>query len=140
MQLTLNTDYSLRVLLYAAQNQDKICSTREISEYFNISNNHLVKVVNNLGKLGYLTLKRGRYGGGMTLAMSPSKINVGEVVHKIEPLDIVECFNQEKNNCRISSSCKLKNVLFKAKKAFLDELKKTTLEDLLNNSEVQTSR
>jgi Rrf2 family nitric oxide-sensitive transcriptional repressor len=139
MQLTLNTDYSLRVLLYAAQNQDERCSTRDISEYFNISNNHLVKVVNNLGKLGYLTLKRGRYGGGMTLAMPPSKINVGEVVQQIEPLDIVECFNQEKNKCRISSSCKLKNVLFKAKKAFLDELKKTTLEDLLKNPEVYTS-
>jgi Rrf2 family transcriptional regulator, nitric oxide-sensitive transcriptional repressor len=139
MQLTLNTDYSLRVLLYAGQNQDKLCSTREISEYFGISNNHLVKVVNNLGKLGYLTLKRGRYGGGMQLAIDPSKINVGAVVQQIEPLDIVECFNQEKNNCRITSSCKLKNVLFKAKKAFLDELSKTTLEDLLKNPEVFTN-
>ena len=90
-----------------------------------------MKVVNNLGKLGYLTLKRGRYGGGMELAMPPEKINVGEVVQQIEPLDVVECFNPEKNTCRITTACKLKGVLFKARKAFLDELKQTYISDLL---------
>ena len=134
MQLTLNTDYSLRVLLYVAQNSDKQVSTREISEFFKISNNHLVKVVNNLGKLGYLTLKRGRYGGGIELAKSPENINIGEVVQKIEPLDVVECFNPEKNTCNITSSCILKGILFKARKAFLDELKSKNLSDLLRNN------
>jgi Rrf2 family transcriptional regulator, nitric oxide-sensitive transcriptional repressor len=139
MQLTLNTDYSLRVLLYTAQNQHKNISTRDISEYFNISNNHLVKVVNNLGKLGYLELKRGRYGGGVKLLLPPNKINVGKVVQQIEPLDLVECFNPEKDNCRISQSCQLKGVLFQAKRVFIDELKKTSLQDLLINNEISDS-
>ena len=60
MQLTLNTDYSLRVLLYVAERPEELISTKDISEYFKISQNHLVKVVNNLGKLNYLNLKRGR--------------------------------------------------------------------------------
>jgi Rrf2 family nitric oxide-sensitive transcriptional repressor len=131
MQLTLNTDYSLRVLLFVAQNEGKTILTKEISGYFNISNNHLVKVVNNLGKLGYLTLKRGRYGGGMALAVRPEDINLGRVIQQIEPLDIVECFNDEKNTCRITASCTLKGLLSKAKRSFLDELKKKTLADIL---------
>ncbi|MCM8537860.1 MAG: Rrf2 family transcriptional regulator [Lentisphaeraceae bacterium] len=131
MQLTLNTDYSLRVLLYVAERPDELISTKEISEFFQISNNHLVKVVNRLGKLGYLTLKRGRYGGGMSLSLKPEEINIGDVVKAVEPLDIVECFNSEKNTCRISTNCRLKGLLGKAKMAFLKELKNKTLSDML---------
>ena len=131
MQLTLNTDYSLRVLLYVGERPDQLISTKEISEFYGISHNHLVKVVNNLGKLNYLTLKRGRYGGGMSLAQEPKNINIGKVVNSIEPLDIVECFNKEKNKCIITTSCKLKGLLGKAKAAFLTELKNKTLADLL---------
>jgi|SaaInlStandDraft_1057018.scaffolds.fasta_scaffold96298_2 Rrf2 family transcriptional regulator, nitric oxide-sensitive transcriptional repressor len=132
MQLTLNTDYSLRVLLYVAERPEELISTKDISEYFKISQNHLVKVVNNLGKLKYLNLKRGRYGGGITLAKAPKDINIGHVVQAIEPLDIVECFNNEKNNCVISANCKLKGLLSKAKLSFLNELKSQTLADMLS--------
>ena len=131
MQLTLNTDYSLRVLLYVAERPDEQISTKDISEFFSISQNHLVKVVNNLGKLGYLNLKRGRYGGGITLAKKPEEINIGQVVEKIEPMTIVECFDPEKNTCHITSSCRLKGVLMRAKVNFFDHLKMTNLKDLM---------
>lgn len=133
MQLTLNTDYSLRVLLYVAERPDQQISTKDISEFFKISQNHLVKVVNNLGKLGYLNLKRGRYGGGISLAMKPEEINIGQVVEKIEPMVIVECFDPVKNSCQITSTCRLKGVLMRAKINFIDQLKMTNLKDLLHN-------
>ncbi len=132
MQLTLNTDYSLRVLLYVAERPNQLISTKEISEFFQISQNHLVKVVNVLGKLGYLKLQRGRYKGGITLAKLPSEINLGEVIKQIEPLDLLECFDPKNKNCRITSTCKLKGVLIRAKLNFVEELKKTQLSDLLS--------
>jgi len=131
MQLTYNTDYSLRVLMYLGTRQDELTSTKDISEYFKISQNHLVKIVNKLGKLGYLTLKRGRYGGGIKLAKSADQINIGEVVCQMEPMDLVECFNSEKDTCRITMSCRLKAPLFKARQSFIEELSKSTLKDLL---------
>ena len=131
MQLTLNTDYSLRVLLYVAERPNELISTKDISQHFGISHNHLVKVVNTLGKLNYLTLKRGRYGGGMSLALKPEEINIGDVVNALEPMDIVECFNSEKNSCIITSNCKLKGLLAKAKHSFLSELRQKTLADML---------
>ncbi|MCM8539758.1 MAG: Rrf2 family transcriptional regulator [Lentisphaeraceae bacterium] len=131
MQLTMNTDFSLRVLLYVAERPDQQISTKDISDFFRISHNHLVKVVNNLGKLGYLSLKRGRYGGGITLAKKPEEINIGLVVEQIEPMILVECFDPEKNTCAITSSCRLKGVLNRAKVNFVDQLKMTNLKDLI---------
>ena len=42
MQLTLHTDYSLRVLLYLAEHHDRAVSTQEIAEAYGISRHHLV--------------------------------------------------------------------------------------------------
>ena len=131
MQLTMNTDFSLRVLLYVAERPDQQISTKDISDFYNISHNHLVKVVNNLGKLGYLSLKRGRYGGGITLGKKPEEINIGIVVEEIEPMILVECFDSTKNTCAITSSCRLKGVLNRAKVNFVDQLKMTNLKDLI---------
>ena len=48
MQLTSFTDYGLRCLMYLASRPENTCSVREIAEYYNISRNHLVKVVHKL--------------------------------------------------------------------------------------------
>ena len=137
MQLTLNTDYSFRVLMYIADNTDRQISTQEISDFYQISKNHLVKVVNQLGHLGYLTLKRGRYGGGITLAKKAEEIHLGQVFREVEStMDLVECFSKEKNSCQISANCRLKGVLFKAQQAFLAELDEFTLKDVVGSSKL----
>jgi Rrf2 family nitric oxide-sensitive transcriptional repressor len=65
MRLSLFTDYSLRVLMFAALKGETF-SLSEVAEAYDISRHHLVKVVNYLAKLGYLDTRRGR-GGGITL-------------------------------------------------------------------------
>lgn len=134
MRLTSYTDYSLRVLLYlGTQPKDRLTSIREISEMYRISNNHLTKVVYGLGKLGLVETIRGR-NGGIRLARVPEKINVGWVVRQTEEeLDIVECFDDERNQCILSPACRLKGVLKEALNAYLSVLDKYTLADLLIN-------
>lgn len=134
MRLTSYTDYSLRVLLYlGTQPKDRLTSIREISEMYRISNNHLTKVVYGLGKLGLVETIRGR-NGGIRLARAPEKINVGWVVRQTEEeLDIVECFDDERNQCILSPACRLKGVLKEALNAYLSVLDKYTLADLLIN-------
>ena len=75
MQLTLYTDYSLRVLIYLGTYPGKQVTITEVAECYKISRNHLVKVVNNLSNLGYIHTARGR-GGGMLLAHEPQHINI----------------------------------------------------------------
>ncbi len=133
MQLTLYTDYSLRVLIYLGIRPEQQATIGEIAESYNISRNHLVKVVHNLANLGYIKTLRGR-GGGMVLALPPEEINVGEVVRRTEPnFNLVECFDKESNTCPISSCCALIMGLKVARKAFLEVLDGFTLADAVAN-------
>lgn len=134
MQLTQYTDYALRTLIYLAICDDNATIT-EIAERYRISRNHLVKVVHNLGKLGYITTTRGRQGG-LRLAYPPSEINMGEVVRRTEPnFHLVECFDASRNQCVITPACRLMGVLGEAFDAFLQVLDQYTLEDMAANRE-----
>ena len=134
MQLTLYSDYSLRVLIYlGTRSPEEIATISNIADAFGISRNHLVKVVHNLSLLGYIITARGKRGG-MRLSRSPEKINLGEVVRQTEgSFDIVECFNIASNTCPISPICKLKSVIHEAYQNFISILDKYTLADILKN-------
>lgn len=134
MRLTMYTDYSLRVLLYLAYKQDRLVTISEMSDFYNISRNHLVKVVHNLGLCGYITTIRGKHGG-LRLARPAEEIVIGEVVRKTEPdLDLLECFNPVTDKCVISPTCSLKSALLDARTGFLSILDRYTLADTVKTS------
>jgi Rrf2 family nitric oxide-sensitive transcriptional repressor len=131
MNLTLHTDYSLRILLYLAEHTDRPVSTREIIDAYGISRNHLVRVVQTLQSHSFVKAATGR-SGGITLARDPAGINIGEVVRKTEPnFRIVECFDVQENTCRILPVCSLRSVLVTALESFFAALDKYTLADLV---------
>jgi Rrf2 family nitric oxide-sensitive transcriptional repressor len=134
MQLTLYSDYSLRVLIYlGAKPANETATITNIADAFGISRNHLVKVVHNLSILGYINTARGK-GGGMRLSHAPDKINLGEVIRRTEGnFDIVECFNNTTNTCPISPMCKLKGVINEAYRSFIGVLDQYTLADIVKN-------
>ncbi|MFE8701633.1 Rrf2 family transcriptional regulator [Cytobacillus sp. FJAT-54145] len=132
MQLTTYTDYALRLLIFlGSQPKNKLSNIKEISDFYNISNNHLSKVVYELGKHGIIETVRGR-NGGIRLSKEPSQINLGSTVRLTEdPIRLVECFDEEKNTCKISPACRLKGILNEALHSYLKVLDSYTLEDLI---------
>jgi Rrf2 family nitric oxide-sensitive transcriptional repressor len=134
MQLTLYTDYSLRVLVYLGLKTDELATISEIAENYGISRNHLVKVVHNLSCHGFIDAVRGK-GGGLRLARPAEQINIGEVVRNTEPnFNLVECFDKDDpGGCPIIAMCKLKGGLRKAFRAFIEVLDGITLADVLTN-------
>lgn len=133
MQLNSFTDYSLRVLVYAAAHQDRRCLTADVAASFGISRHHVVKVVNELQHLGYVTTVRGR-AGGFRLALPPDRISIGEVVRKTESaMVIVECFDRQTNTCPLARACGLKGVLSEAFDAFLAVLDRYSIGDMVAN-------
>jgi len=131
MQLTQYSDYSLRVLMYLGLNDERRCTIREIAVAYGISENHLMKLIHQLGRLGYVTTTRGK-NGGLKLAQPAKKINLAQVVRATEGnLRLVECFDRTSNTCRIAGLCVLTGVLQSALDAFFMTLEKFTLEDLL---------
>jgi Rrf2 family nitric oxide-sensitive transcriptional repressor len=133
MRLTSFTDYSLRVLMFLAADPERRATIAEIARTFEISENHLMKVVHLLGRAGLLANVRGK-GGGLQLAKAPDAINIGKVVRTTEGRPMpAECFDRERNRCVITPICKLRHVLDEAVKAFYAALDQYTLEDLLRN-------
>jgi len=131
MQLTKYTDYTLRTLLYLGAHQDRLSTISEISEYHNISRSHLVKVVHQLGKNGFIITIRGK-NGGIRLAKEPDKIQLSQVVKLTEPhMNIQECFSKETNTCPLINECKLKHVFYDAREAFMRSLEGKYLNDIL---------
>lgn len=138
MHLTSFTDYSLRVLIYLAASPGKRATIGEIARAFDISENHLMKVVHLLGREGLLVNIRGK-GGGLELAAAPAAINVGKVVRITEgPAAPAECFDAERDGCVISPICRLRGVFSEAVKAFYATLDRCTLEDLVRNRQAIT--
>ncbi len=104
----------------------------EITEVFDLSPNHVSKIVHHLGKLGYLQTIRGK-SGGFSLGMAPEKINVGELVRALEnSLAPIDC---SKPYCRLTPACQLKGVLAQAVNAYLAVLDRYTLADIVSNQQ-----
>jgi Rrf2 family nitric oxide-sensitive transcriptional repressor len=129
MRLTLNTDFSLRVLMHVGLCGDKLTRINDIAQSFGISKAHLMKVVNDLSKNGYLETVRGR-NGGIRLMREPRHINIGQVVRDTEnQLGVIGCL-ERRGYCPIERACVLRSALQDATRAFLAVLDTYTLADL----------
>lgn len=126
MRLTRYSDYAMRVLLYLGRLPDRLCPISEIARAYGISQNHLMKVINELVRTGYLESVRGR-NGGVRLARNPEEIRIGAVLRGTEEdFDLVGC-----RTCIIGPACGLSSVLDEAVNAFLAVLDGYTLQDVL---------
>ncbi|HLH75992.1 MAG TPA: Rrf2 family transcriptional regulator [Candidatus Binataceae bacterium] len=131
MQLTYHTDYALRVLMYLAVTDQPMANVAEIAERYDISRNHLVKVVHNLARGGFIRTYRGK-GGGIELARPPEQINIGSVVRYTEGrFKPVECFDASRNRCLITGACGLVEALEEACESFLTVLDRYSLANLV---------
>jgi Rrf2 family nitric oxide-sensitive transcriptional repressor len=129
MQLKHFTDYALRVMLFVGRAGNRTCTMAEIATRYNISLEHLRKVVHRLAKLGYLKSARGR-GGGICLGRDPATIRIGDVVVAMEgDPNVIYCYALA---CVLLPDCSLKSALDRASRAFIASLNEATLADLLN--------
>jgi len=126
MQLTRYTDFGVRTLMYLAVQPDRTTLFRiaEITEVFDLSPNHVSKIVHHLGKLGYLETIRGKMGG-FRLGKPASEINLGQLIRALEnSLAPIDCSKPY---------CRLKGVLAQAVEAYLSVLDQYSLEDIVSN-------
>ncbi|WP_373944713.1 Rrf2 family transcriptional regulator [Vibrio chagasii] len=134
MRITSFTDYGLRTLIYlACLPKDELSSVPKVSQVYKVSQNHMVKVIGQLKKLGYIEALRGK-GGGIRLAVSPEQVRIGRVMRELEPhTDGVDCLSSP---CVLLPKCKLKAALAEAMESFFSTMDQYTLADLVENKEV----
>lgn len=132
MQLTSFTDYGLRALIYMASlPEGRMTSISEVTDVYGVSRNHMVKIINQLSRAGYVTAVRGKMAA-FASGKPASAIRIGDVVRELEPLSLVNCSSEF---CHITPACRLKQALSKAVQSFLTELDNYTLADLVEENQ-----
>ena len=130
MRLTRFTDYSLRVLIYLGQNSESRVTIQQISDAYDISKNHLMKVVSNLTRLEFVVAQRGP-GGGVQLNRPASEIRLDQIISSTEKSLQEIGSAREALTKEFSADAKLDLFLQHALQAYLAELKHFTLADVL---------
>ena len=129
MRLRTQTDYALRTLLYLGF-VDRQVTTTEVADAYDISRDHLVKVVQQLARLGMVRTTAGRRGG-ISLMRDASDITVREVVEAFEGQGgLLDCVS-DPDACVMEPGCKLRKLLIEAEERFLEGLGAVTIQDLV---------
>ena len=139
MQLSLHSDYALRILMALAAKGGRL-SVDDVAKQYGISRNHLAKVAQELQAQGFVATTRGRHDG-MELARPPEEIVVGDVVRRFENLEsFASCFGSEPAGCVVDGVCGLKPALTGALEAFILHLDGYQLSDLVPNRKTFLAR
>lgn len=126
MRLTRYTDYAIRVLVFLGAREGELCSIREVAVTFGISQNHLMKVVQDLASAGFIETVRGR-GGGIRLHRPADSINLGTLLRHTEGLsELLEC-----SQCLVGPACGMPPILAEATRAFVAVFDKYSVADLV---------
>lgn len=131
MQLTRQSEYALRTMLELASHPfGEIISSKTISERQDIPEDFLKKTIHLLAVNSLVNTVRGTQGG-VRLAKSAAEIKVSDVVEAIEgPVAINPCLASG-FVCPNQATCRISPVLARAQRAFIDELSKDSLADLV---------
>ena len=132
MRLKLQSDYALRVLLFLGY-AGRAAPVDEMARAFDISREHLVKVVQALVRRGLVRTRPGR-GGGVELLPAGRKASVADVVAHFEGRRNVLACVEDRKACVLEPGCDLRRLLIVAENAFYDALAGSTIAQLAQPS------
>jgi Rrf2 family protein len=134
MRISAVEEYGLRCLLaLARKGQQSQLSISEIAEMEGLSVPYASKLLAILRRAGLVTAERGR-GGGFSIAVDPSRINLYEVLTALggPMIDPKHCsrFTGQKDQCVHNEKCSIHDVLGGLAGYVQTFLSRTTLQDL----------
>ena len=126
MQITKQADYALRAMMFLAKlSPNERAATRNIAEEQSIPPSFLAKIISQLSIAGLIHTSRGARGG-VSLAVSPEKISVLDVVEAIDgPLALNEC-TLNPSICPTGEACPLHSIWCEAQSELVNKLRNKT--------------
>ena len=141
LRLTKKADYSLIALKHFALRQQQTggaVSAKEVSDVSGIPLPVLSKLLQILGKSGFLVSEYGT-NGGYRLARDPSRISALQVIRAIDgPIVLANCFT-ENATCSHLSKCTVKKPLKRIHDGILRLLESVSIQDMLQDSEADSA-
>ena len=104
MQITRETDYAMRCVLYLSGRTDKIVMVDEISREMATPKSFVAKILQKLVKAGIVRSFRG-VKGGFQLNRPPKDINLLDVIEAIEGVVALNACAVDSSVCGFSSTC-----------------------------------
>ena len=128
--ITRNSDYAVRALCCIAEQKQEVISADQLIKSLEMPRPFLRKILQILNKEGLLNSFKGK-GGGFTLAISPEKINLIDVMKIFQgPIKLNEC-TFKKKVCPNIKDCPLKKKIDKIEKEVIFKLRAINIESLL---------
>ena len=139
LRLTKKADYSLIALKHFALRQRQTggaVSAKEVAEECGIPLPVTSKLLQKLGKSGFLVSEFGT-NGGYRLARDPQRISALEVIRAIDgPIVLANCFTEEVR-CDHATRCTVKRPLRRIHEGILRLLDSVSIQDMLTDSDDQ---
>lgn len=137
LRLTKKADYSLIALKHFAFRQrqtGEAVSAKEVADDCGIPLPVLSKLLQKLGKSGFLVSEYGT-NGGYRLARDPRLISALEVIRAIDgPIVLANCFTAD-SYCGHVGRCTVRRPLRRIHEGILQLLDSVSIEDMLQDSE-----
>jgi Rrf2 family protein len=137
LKLTKKADYALIALKHLAVHGPESSSAKAIADMYGVPVALLSKILQKLGKNGFLASEHGT-NGGYRLARAARDITALEVIRVIDgPIFLTACFT-EHGYCCHTDKCIVRDPLQKVHEGILRLLASITIADMSTDSSAQT--
>lgn len=132
MQITRQTDYAIRCVLYLAEHPDEVKVVDEIAKAKSIPKVFLAKILQKLSKAGIVRSYRG-VKGGFELAKRPKQISLLDIIEAIEGPVAMNICAIDRRLCNMSNSCSVHPVWVKLRMDTENKLRRYSIDKLIKN-------
>lgn len=133
MQITRQTDYAIRCVLYLAEHPDEVKVVDEIAKAKSIPKVFLAKILQRLSKAGIVRSYRG-VKGGFELAKRPKYITILDIIEAIEGPVAMNICAIDRRLCDMSNLCSVHPVWVKLRQDTENRLRRYSIDKLIKNS------
>lgn len=132
MQLSITTDYGIRIVLYLMQKK-KIVRSGKLSEELDIPKTYILKVTKKLESAGLVKSYQG-VNGGVCILKTIDEITLWDVICAIENTTAInKCIEEGCCNRNEKGYCKVRNVYLTLQEAIEERLQSIKLVDLIDD-------
>ena len=139
MEITRETDYAIRCVLYLSGKEESIIMADEISRAMSVPKSFLSKILQKLAKAGVVTSFRG-VKGGFRLAKKPKQISLLDIIEAIEGPAAMNRCALDASLCDFSGTCTVHPVWVKLRKMVEDYLRKTDFKVLSSSASLNRKK
>ena len=132
MQLTITTDYAIRIVCYLAIKQQMI-SAAELAQELQVPVSYIPKVTRQLKKAKIITAMEGTHGG-YSLIKRPEEISLFDVISSTESTMVLNRCLEKDGYCsrNAADTCKIHKILFDLQSTYNNRLESIMVSDIIH--------